>query len=120
MSRFTTPRLQGALLAASLAMSTACALADQPGAVRAPSATVPAGASAAPAADAANTDASSYSIGLAFGNQLRGAGLDKSVSAEALVRGLKEGLNGKLLSDEDKARAMQLYRSGREAVAAHN
>ncbi len=81
------------------------------------SATAPA---AAPAPASVSVEDSSYSVGLVFGNQLHGAGLGQALSTDALVRGLKDGLAGKALSPEDKDHAMQLVRSGRDALAAHN
>jgi FKBP-type peptidyl-prolyl cis-trans isomerase len=75
----------------------------------------------APAAPAAAADeASSYSIGLVFGSQLHGSGLDDTLSYEAVMRGFKDGMGGKILGEEDKQRAMQLMRAGREALAARN
>lgn len=65
-------------------------------------------------------EASSYSVGLVFGNQLRGAGLGGALSIDAIVRGLKEGLAGKALSAEDKEHALQVVRSGRDTLAARN
>jgi FKBP-type peptidyl-prolyl cis-trans isomerase FklB len=75
----------------------------------------------APAAGVAAADeASSYSIGLVFGSQLHSSGLDSALSFDAVTRGFKDGMGGKALSDEDKQRAMQLMRTGRETVAARN
>ena len=65
-------------------------------------------------------DASSYSIGLMFGNQLHTSGLDNALAIDAVIRGLREGLTGKMLSPQDKERAVQLMRSGRDAVATRN
>ena len=65
-------------------------------------------------------EASSYSIGLSFGNQLHSSGLEHAVFFDALSRGLKEGLAGKVLSAEDRDRSVQLLRTGREAAATRN
>ena len=79
-----------------------------------PAATVP----AAPASVTA--EESSYSVGLVFGNQLRGAGLEQVLSVDAVIRGLKDALAGKALTPEDKDHALQLVRSGRDALATRN
>jgi FKBP-type peptidyl-prolyl cis-trans isomerase FklB len=100
---------------APLLAATPLVLAQTPVPATAPPATAPA-AAAEPAAD----DAASYSVGLAFGSQLHASGLEHGVSPEALMRGLKEGLAGKPFGAEDRERAMQLFRSGRDAIAAHN
>jgi FKBP-type peptidyl-prolyl cis-trans isomerase len=71
-------------------------------------------------APAAADEASSYSIGLVFGSQLHSSGLDNTLSYDAVMRGFKDGMGGKLLGEEDKQRAMQLMRTGREALAARN
>jgi FKBP-type peptidyl-prolyl cis-trans isomerase FklB len=77
-------------------------------------------AAAAPPSAPVPDEASSYSIGLVFGNQLHGIGLDDTLSLDAVMRGLKDGLGGKALGPEDKERAMGTMRAGREAVAARN
>lgn len=90
--------------------------------------TAPAAVPAAPSAPAppalsapaVDSDAASYSIGLVFGSQLHSNGLDNLISLDAVMRGFKEGLAGTPLGPEDKDRAVQLMRSGREATAARN
>jgi FKBP-type peptidyl-prolyl cis-trans isomerase len=94
------------------------ALGAAAGAQNAPPAGTPAPPTAAEAAD--SIDASSYSLGLVFGNQLHSSGLDDQVSLDAVMRGLKDGLGGKELAPADRARAMKLMRSGREALGARN
>jgi FKBP-type peptidyl-prolyl cis-trans isomerase len=64
--------------------------------------------------------AGSYSLGLYFGSQLHNSGLDGTVSLEQLERGIREGLGGKVATDEDKARMSHLLSNAREAVAARN
>jgi len=120
----------------SLMVATLVALAplamaqNKPPADSAPAANAPptnASASANAAAPAAATapatvsnEDSSYSVGLVFGNQLHSAGLGQGLSMDALVRGLKDGLAGKVLGPEDKDHAMQLVRTGRDALVARN
>ena len=89
--------------------------ADSPAPAGAPSHTA-----AAPAKSGAPDEASSYSVGLVFGNQLRSAGLEQTLALDAVMRGLKEGLAGRALSAEDKEHALQLVRSGRDAIATRN
>jgi FKBP-type peptidyl-prolyl cis-trans isomerase FklB len=85
------------------------------------SATPTAPAVAPPSAATTGPDeASSYSLGLVFGNQLHSAGLGAGVSFDAVMRGLKDGMDGKLMSPEDKDRAMQMVRAGRDNVASRN
>ena len=70
----------------------------------------------APAPD----EQSSYSIGLVFGSQLHGAGLDSTLSFDAVIRGFRDGMGGKALTEEYKQQAMQLMRAGQENLAARN
>ena len=81
-------------------------------------ATVPS-AAAVPAVPATDEE-SSYSVGLTFGGQLRSSGLDQSLSLDALTRGLKDGLAGKALTDQDRDRSVKLLHAGRDAVASRN
>ncbi|MGB8326914.1 MAG: FKBP-type peptidyl-prolyl cis-trans isomerase [Steroidobacteraceae bacterium] len=102
---------------APLLVAAPAVLAQTPAPATAP----PAAASpAALAAEPLPDDAASYSVGLAFGSQLHASGLEHGVSLEAVTRGLKEGLAGKPFGADDRERAMQLFRSGRDAIAAHN
>lgn len=101
-----------ALALATFATLTSLALAQNP----APEAAAPAPAPALTVPD----EAASYSVGLVFGSQLHGAGVGKSISVDAVVRGLKEGLAGKAMSPEDKERTVALMRAGRETLGARN
>ena len=95
--------------------------ASAPASTAAPAASEGAAAPLAPAPVAPAVDeASSYSIGLVLGSQLRSSGLEESLLLEAVMRGFKEGLGGKVLDPQDKDRAMQLMRTGRDAAAARN
>lgn len=110
MNRCNSHWPRRALALATLAVMTALSQAQ----------TAPAGAPASTAPAAVPIEASSYSVGLVFGNQLRGAGLAEALSVDAVVRGLKEGLAGKTLGADDKEHAMQLVRSGRDVLAERN
>src|SRR5258706_3764182 len=79
-------------------------------------AAAPGAAPVAPVMD----EASSYSIGLVLGTQLRSSGLDETLLLDAVMHGFKDGLSGKPLDPQDKDRAMQLMRAGRDAAAARN
>ena len=119
MHQQNAPWLHRWLALIVLSPASAMVFAQAPAAVPAPAAaaaapTAPAGSS--PASD----EASSYSIGLVFGSQLRNSGLDRTLLIDAVMRGFKEGLDGKALGPEDRERAAQLMRSGREAAAVRN
>ena len=130
-------RIHRALALATLSLVAPLVLAQTPAAATAsgapgattPTATAPAASTSAPAANSASTpakpaagpdEASSYSVGLVFGNQLHGAGVGENLSFDAVVRGLKDGLAGKTMSPEDREHAMQLVRAGRDNLANRN
>jgi FKBP-type peptidyl-prolyl cis-trans isomerase len=99
---------------AALALTSSVVQAQAPPAPAPESPTAP--AASAPAPD----EASSYSIGLVFGSQLHSAGLDNTLSFDDVMRGFKDGMGGKAVSDEYRQRAMQLMRAGQETLAARN
>ena len=113
------------LLGKLVACATLCLAAPAGFAATAPSTAVspsdppPAASSATPAEPVAD-DASSYSVGVAFGNQLHNSGLEHAVLVDSLIRGLKEGLAGKVVTNDDRERSVQLLRVGRDAIAARN
>jgi FKBP-type peptidyl-prolyl cis-trans isomerase/competence protein ComGC len=74
-------------------------------------------ASASPGAAPSVDEAASYSIGLTFGSQMHGSGIEDMLSLDALIRGWKDGLAGKALGTQDRDRAMQMVRAGRDAAA---
>lgn len=118
------PWLRPAAALASLAALTSLVQAQTDARTAAPaagaSAQVATDPHASPPTEPASNEASSYSLGLVFGNQLHSAGVDQSVSMDAVMRGFKDGLAGKNLSDEDKQQAMQMVRAGRDRVAEKN
>ena len=62
-----------------------------------------------------------YSLGLTFGGQLHHGGLNKgSVSMDALLKGINDGLNGRTTTPQDKQRVTTLLRSAKEAIGAKN
>ena len=70
--------------------------------------------------DVAAKDAASHDIGLIFGNQLRNGGLESTLSLDALMLGVQEGLNGKPVTAEVKAHVTAVLRAGRDQLASRN
>ena len=96
-----------------LLAATACWPAEEPAA--------PAAAAApATAAEAGNTVAESYSLGLSFATQWRQAGLEGVVTTEDLIRGIRAGLAGTELTPQDKQRASALMHTAFESWAQRN
>jgi FKBP-type peptidyl-prolyl cis-trans isomerase FklB len=62
----------------------------------------------------------SYSFGLIFGAQMHNAGITSEVVPEAIMRGIKEGLQGKQPSQADQLQVQTVVRSAGEAAAARN
>ena len=108
-----------------------------PGAASAPpidgtaAATAPATAtSPAPATDAAGgavpgpadgpDEQNSYLFGLTFGEQIHRTGITGEVSADAILRGLKDGLAGRVTTPADQRRLNDFVHSVMAAVAARN
>ena len=118
-------RMAAVVVATGLA-AVAVASSAQTTSVPAPGAAPPsvgsdAGPVAAPAtAVAVPPDVASYDVGLMLGRQLYQNGLNDTVSRDALIRGLKDGLSGTLATNEQRADANQFIRAGREAVTARN
>ncbi len=107
------------------------ALAGLANAGQEPSGSPPGGVAAAPGkvtadfgAEASETPASpevaSYDIGLVVGRQLYQSGLGDTVRHDELIRGLKEGLAGKVATDEQRRQANQFIKTGRDTVADRN
>jgi FKBP-type peptidyl-prolyl cis-trans isomerase len=111
-------RILGAFAALYLAASPA--FAESPGSTATAPRDAPAGAPSATPPEPVADDASSYSVGVAFGNQLHNSGLEHAVLIDSLIRGLKEGLAGKAATNDDRERSVQLLRVGRDAIAARN
>ena len=103
--RSATDHRAAAAVALAVALATASA---------APRAETPA------ASSPANSD--SYSLGLSLGNQYRTGGLGQgpALSVDELLRGIKDGVGGKPLSADDRARAGKYLRDVSEALASRN
>ena len=67
-------------------------------------------------------EADSYSVGLSFGNQYRAGGLGQgpAFSLDALLRGIKDGVGGQVMSADDRARAGKYLHEVSEALAGRN
>lgn len=72
------------------------------------------GTAPAPAASA------SYSLGLSFANQWREGGLGEGLSQDDLLRGIRDGLGGKALTPEDRARAGEFLKAVYEGLGERN
>lgn len=100
------PRRRAAAALAALSLMAAMVSAQSPPA--------PPATDVEPASAVQPEESSSYSLGLVFGSQPHSSGLEGSISLDAVTRGLKEGLSGKELNPQDRERALQLMRAGRE------
>jgi FKBP-type peptidyl-prolyl cis-trans isomerase FklB len=79
--------------------------------------------STAPGADPGpppNPDQLSYLFGLVFGAQMHNTGITNGVVPEAILRGIKDGLQGKVPSPEDQKQLQAYARSMSEALAARD
>ena len=80
-------------------------------------------ATPAPAATTATNqmdEAGSYSAGLSFANQWREAGLLERSSVDALLRGIRAGIDGTRLTAEDRVRASEFLKAAFQSFAARN
>jgi FKBP-type peptidyl-prolyl cis-trans isomerase len=111
--------------AAMLIAALPASYAQQDGAsasASAPAKTPAAGKSAAPAPDAGEKSATSYSLGLIMGSQLHSGGVrPEQVSSERLLAGFHDGITGKAkLSPTDQANINKLLRSAFEHLGDDN
>jgi FKBP-type peptidyl-prolyl cis-trans isomerase FklB len=72
------------------------------------------------AAEAAAEAAASYSLGVTFGGQLHHGGLKDGISIDALTKGIRDGLDGRTVTEPDKQRVALLLRSAKSVVSAKN
>jgi FKBP-type peptidyl-prolyl cis-trans isomerase FklB len=100
------------------------AVAPFAGAQNPPPATPAPAATAAPAAPAApapiSNEQAGYLFGLTFGEQLRGIGVSNEVTADAITRGVKDGLQGKKSTQADRQQVQEYARAMMTAFAARN
>jgi FKBP-type peptidyl-prolyl cis-trans isomerase FklB len=76
--------------------------------------------SRAEAPPSAAESSASYSLGLSFATQWREQGLGPGLSEDDLVRGIRDGLGGKPLTAEDRARAGDFLKKVHEALGERN
>lgn len=83
-----------------------------------PGPATPPGADSAPAAP--DAEQIGYLFGLTFGEQLHNVGITDQVSVDALTRGLKDGLQGKKSSPENRQQVQGFVRSTMVAAVQRN
>jgi FKBP-type peptidyl-prolyl cis-trans isomerase FklB len=69
---------------------------------------------------APSIDQTSYLFGLTFGAQLHGAGITNELSNEAVQRGIRDGLNGRVPTNVEMQQLQTYVRGISEAAAARN
>jgi FKBP-type peptidyl-prolyl cis-trans isomerase FklB len=67
-----------------------------------------------------SADTASYEIGLLLGSQLRNNGVESTLSVDALQRGLKESLQGKTPTSEERDEAMRFMRAAHQTLLEKN
>jgi FKBP-type peptidyl-prolyl cis-trans isomerase FklB len=106
-----------ASLAVLVAIAGVSAAQTPPPAVKPPPTTAP-GADPGPGP---TPEQISYLIGLIFGAQMHNTGIPpESVTPDALVRGVKDGLQGKTPSPDDQRQLQNYARTASDAMAAKN
>ena len=112
--RTQNPALMLALLAATAFGSPDAALA----AVAAVAQTTP--ATSTPDGPAIAPETGSYDIGLMLGSQLVHHGVAPTVSVDAVIRGLKDAIDGRAITAQERDAALRLMRDARDALAEKN
>jgi FKBP-type peptidyl-prolyl cis-trans isomerase FklB len=105
---------------ALLLLSTAAAAAPAAAPPAALAGAAQAMASRPDAARMSSDEAATYSLGLTFGGQLHHSGLKDTLSTDALVQGIRDGLRGKTVTPDDKLRVAAFLRSAKESAGAKN
>jgi FKBP-type peptidyl-prolyl cis-trans isomerase FklB len=79
-------------------------------------------AEAPPAAPApvVSSEVGSYDIGLLLGSQLEHNGVVPNLSRESLLRGLKEAMGGRRITDEERQAALNFMHQAHDALADKN
>jgi FKBP-type peptidyl-prolyl cis-trans isomerase len=80
----------------------------------------PSGAPVAAAPTAVDAAAASYSVGLSFATQWREGGLVPGLVQDALIRGIRDGLNGKALTADDRNQASAFLKNAFQALSERN
>jgi FKBP-type peptidyl-prolyl cis-trans isomerase len=77
-------------------------------------------APAAPAAPTLSNEQASYLFGLTFGEQLHSIGLSNEVMTDAVMRGMKEAMQGKKSTPAERQQVQDYVRASIGALAARN
>jgi FKBP-type peptidyl-prolyl cis-trans isomerase FklB len=77
-------------------------------------------ANAPAAAPAVSSEVGSYDIGLLLGSQLQHNGVVPKLSQEALIRGLKEAVGGRAITNEQREAALNFMRQAHAALLDKN
>ena len=119
-----TPFLVPAAAAAALLACAFPAPAQQPAAAKAPADKAPAKAPATGAAskESGQRDATSYSLGVIMGEQLRDSGVTPAqISSPRVAQGVRDAINGKSkTSDADRKNMVDLIRGAQEKLVDTN
>jgi FKBP-type peptidyl-prolyl cis-trans isomerase FklB len=73
-----------------------------------------------PATEPLTDDQASYLFGLTFGEQLHVIGVGAQVAPDAVMRGVKEGLQGKQSTTAQKQQIQEYVKTAMQAAAEHN
>jgi FKBP-type peptidyl-prolyl cis-trans isomerase FklB len=85
-----------------------------------PTTNAPAAAPAPAPAPAVSSEVGSYDIGLLLGSQLQHNGVVPKLSQEALIRGLKEAVGGRAITNEQREAALNFMRQAHDLLADKN
>jgi FKBP-type peptidyl-prolyl cis-trans isomerase FklB len=125
--KHTTHRLISTIFAGASLLSAASLAAAQGGTVStppakpgAPAQDAPTAAATAPAPAPLSDEQASYLFGLTFGEQLRSLGASSTLHTDAIDRGIKDALQGKKSTPEEKKQVQEHARSLMMAAAEHN
>jgi FKBP-type peptidyl-prolyl cis-trans isomerase FklB len=99
-----------------LVLLAAATVSGVPGA-RAADAAAP---STPPKPPAVAPETASYDLGLMLGSQLQHNGIAPTLSMDALIRGLKDGVGGRAITAAERDTAQRFMREARDALAAKN
>jgi FKBP-type peptidyl-prolyl cis-trans isomerase FklB len=75
---------------------------------------------AAPESPAPSIDQTSYLFGLTFGEQMHRVGISDQLAIDAVMRGMKDGWQGKKSTPDDQRKLNEYVHSVMEAAVAHN
>jgi FKBP-type peptidyl-prolyl cis-trans isomerase FklB len=73
-----------------------------------------------PAQPPLSNEQASYLIGINFGNQIKNAGLNKQISADAMTRGMKEALAGKQITPAEQQQIQAWLNGVAQAAVVKN